>query len=160
YLARTPQVELGASRFTVTPVTEWTYDANGPVTQTYDTATYDYSTLRNVWFVLEPQPGMSYAAHTFLMFELADDHLLGVTIEARRERNEEYSAVDGAFNKYELAYLWGGARDLLTRRAVMLQHEVFIYPIVITEEQKHVLLSRLLQRTEDLETHPRFYNTF
>jgi len=160
YLAHTPHVAVTATGFSVTPVTEWTYDAQGPVTPTYDAASYDFAALRNVWFVLEPQPGMSYAAHTFLLFEFADDHLLGVTIEARREDGEEYSAFNGAFNAYELSYIWGGARDLLTRRAVMLQHDVFIYPVAITEQQKRTLLVRLLARTADLETHPRFYNTF
>ncbi|MES1197004.1 MAG: DUF4105 domain-containing protein [Pseudomonadota bacterium] len=160
YLAHTPHVDMTTDAFTVTPVTEWTYDAAGPVTQTYDTAHYDIASLRQVWFVVEPQPGMAYAAHTFLLFEFTGDRLLGVTIEARREMGEEYSAIDGAFNGYELDYLWGGSRDLLTRRAVMLSHDVFIYPIRITEEQKRVLLTRLLRRTDDLETHPRFYNTF
>ncbi|MES1156573.1 MAG: DUF4105 domain-containing protein [Alphaproteobacteria bacterium] len=160
YLARTPHVAVTQTGFSVTPVTEWTYEAAGPVTQTYDSAAYDFSTLRNVWFVLEPQPGMSYAAHTFLLFEFADDRLLGVTIEARREDGEEYSAVKGAFNAFELIYIWGGARDLLTRRAVMLHHDVFIYPIVITPEQKQTLLRRLLARTAELETTPRWYNTF
>ncbi|HVZ99572.1 MAG TPA: DUF4105 domain-containing protein [Caulobacterales bacterium] len=159
YLARTPHVQMDAARFSVSPVTQWTYDAAGPVTQTYADAHFAFSDLRNVWFVLEPQPGMTYAAHTFLLFEFGGDRLLGVTIEARREEHEEYSAIDGAFNAYELAYLWGGSRDLLTRRAVMLNHEVFIYPIRISEEQKRVLLTRLLQRTDDLERRPRFYNT-
>ncbi|HVY84533.1 MAG TPA: DUF4105 domain-containing protein [Caulobacterales bacterium] len=160
YLARTPHVDVARDSFAVRPVTEWTYDANGPLQEDYDAAHFDFSALKNVWFVVEPQPGMAYAAHTFLLFEFEGDHLLGVTIEARREEHEEYSAIDGAFNAYELDYLWGGARDLLTRRAVMLNHDVFIYPIRITDEQKRVLLSRLLRRTADLERHPRFYNTF
>src|SRR6185295_15456963 len=98
-------------------VTDWSYNSSGPVTQNYHDASFDYAELRNVWFVLEPQPGSKLAAHTFLMFEFTNDRLLGVTIEARREENEDYSALRGAFNAYELAYIWGSARDLLTRRA-------------------------------------------
>lgn len=159
YLSRTVDVELGADRFTVTPVSAWSYAREGPTDETYTEAAYDIEALRNVWFMLEPQPGSQLAAHTLLLFEFEGDRLLGLTIEARRERNEDYSALHGLFNAFELAYVWGTARDFLTRRAVMLDHEVFVYPVDITDEQKRMLLTRLLERTESLETRPRYYNT-
>jgi hypothetical protein len=160
YLARQTQASIEAESFTVDPVTDWTYSETGPIAQNYLRETYAFSDLQNVWFVLEPQPGMSAAAHTFLLFEFTGDRLLGVTIEARREVKEDYSAFAGLFNKYELAYLWGAARDLMTRRAIMLQHETYVYPLQLQEETKQSLLRSLLDRTEALETQPRFYNTF
>ena len=159
YLSRTAQVENGATRFSVTPVSDWSYAPEGPTAETYTEAAFDFADLKNVWFVLEPQPGSTLAAHTFLLFEFTDDRLIGLTIEARRERYEEYSAIRGAFNAFELSYLWASARDLLTRRVVMLQHDVYIYPLALSEAQKQILLRRLLERTHDLETRPRFYNT-
>ena len=63
--------------------------------------------------MIEPQPGSQLAAHTLLLFEFEGDRLLGLTIEARRERNEDYSALRGIFNAFELAYVWGTARDFL-----------------------------------------------
>jgi hypothetical protein len=159
YLARTPDVTLEADRFAVAPVSDWSYAAAGETAQTYTEASYALSDLRNVWFMLEPQPGSQLAAHTLLLFEFEGDRLLGLTIEARREQNEEYSALWGLFNAFELAYIWGSARDFLTRRAVMLDHEVFVYPVAITDEQNRALLRTLLQRTESLETRPRYYNT-
>lgn len=157
YLSRTAHVDLG--RFTIRPVSDWRYQAAGPTEETYTEATHDFAKLRNVWFVVEPQPGMTYAAHTLLLFEFEGDRLLGVTIEARREANEDYSAFDGIWNRFELAYHWASARDLLTRRVVMLGHDVFVYPLAIEDAQKRELLTNILARTEALETHPRFYNT-
>jgi hypothetical protein len=159
YLSRGVDVELSGQRFAVTPVSAWSYVREGPTDESYIEAAYDISELREVWFMLEPQPGSQLAAHTLLLFEFEGDRLLGLTIEARRERGEEYSAFHGLFNAFELAYIWGSARDFLTRRAVMLDHEVFVYPVDITDEQKRVLLTRLLRRTESLETQPRYYNT-
>lgn len=159
YLARTNDVTLTPDRFTVTPVTDWSYNAAGEETRAYGEASYDFSELRRVWFMLEPQPGSQLAAHTLLLFEFEGDRLLGLTIEARREMHEEYSAFWGLFNAFELAYVWGSARDFLTRRAVMLDHEVFLYPVEITDAQARALLLTLLQRTESLETRPRYYNT-
>ncbi len=159
YLAPTAQVEASESRFSVAPVSDWSYASTGPTAESYVEAAYDFEALREVWFVLEPQPGSQLAAHTFLLFEFEGDRLLGLTIEARRERNEEYSALRGIFNTYELSYLWGSARDLMTRRAVMLEHEVFMYPVAIDDGQKRALLRSLLTRADALERRPRYYNT-
>jgi hypothetical protein len=159
YLSRTAHVEMSEQDFTVTPVIDWSYDGDAVVAETYGQAGYDFAVLRNVWFVLEPQPGSTLAAHTLLLFEFEGDHLLGLTIEARREQGESYSALRGAFNAFELTYVWASARDLLTRRAVMLDHDVYVYPIAISEEQKQMLLRRTLERTQELELTPRFYNT-
>lgn len=159
YLAPTAHVEMDEARFSVRPVSDWAYTAEGPRAQSYIEAGYDLAALRRVWFVLEPQPGSAIAAHTFLLFEFEGDRLLGLTIEARREADEKYSAVAGVFNAYELSYVWGSARDLLTRRAVMLAHDVFVYPTAVTDAQQRALLARLLERTQTLAARPRFYNT-
>ncbi len=160
YLSHTPQVEITSERFTVAPVSDWSYDYGAETDTTYqDSASYDFDQLRRVWFMLEPQPGSQLAAHTLLLFEFEGDRLLGLTIEARRERGEEYSAFHGQFNAFELIYIWATARDLLVRRAVMLDHEVFLYPVDITEEQSRTLLRNLLARSQSLSHTPRYYNT-
>lgn len=160
YLAHTPRVELSSTGFAVSPVSDWSYAGLDSVSaETYGEAAYDIDQLRNVWFMLEPQPGSQLAAHTLLLFEFEGDRLLGLTIEARREQGEDYSALRGIFNAFELSYIWASARDLLIRRAVMLDHEVFIYPVDITDAQERILLMRLLERTHALETQPRYYNT-
>lgn len=159
YLGRTAHVELESDRFAVAPVTDWSYARDGVTGERYIEASYAFDELRAVWFMLEPQPGSQLAAHTLLLFEFEGDRLLGLTIEARREAHEDYSALHGVFNAFELAYVWGTARDLLVRRAVMLDHEVFLYPVAITDAQKRTLLARLLERTGALETRARYYNT-
>lgn len=160
YLARTPQVEITETGFTVSPVSDWSYEYDRETDTSYiDSASYDFDELRRVWFMLEPQPGSQLAAHTLLLFEFEGDRLLGLTIEARREQGEEYSAFHGQFNAFELIYIWATARDLLIRRAVMLDHEVFVYPVDIGAEQSRILLRNLLQRSQSLSHTPRYYNT-
>ncbi|MBX9746159.1 MAG: DUF4105 domain-containing protein, partial [Hyphomonadaceae bacterium] len=159
YLSHTPDVTLTQTGFTIAPVSDWSYDGPEVTAETYIQAGYDFDQLRNVWFMLEPQPGSQLAAHTLLLFEFEGDRLLGLTIEARREQGEDYSALRGLFNAFELTYIWASARDLLVRRAVMLDHEVFVYPVAINDAQERALLWRLLRRTEYLETTPRYYNT-
>lgn len=160
YLAHTPEVEISDEGFTVAPVSDWSYDYGVETDTTYlPSASYTFDQLRRVWFMLEPQPGSQLAAHTLLLFEFEGDRLLGLTIEARREQGEEYSAFHGQFNAFELIYIWASARDLLVRRAVMLDHEVFLYPVDITEDQNRTLLRNLLERSQSLSHTARYYNT-
>ena len=159
YLGRDVEIEAHTGAFTVTPVSDWSYAGSEVAAERYFDASFDLADLRNVWFVLEPQPGSTLAAHTLLLFEFSNDRVIGLTIEARREAHEDYDALAGIFNAYELAYVWGSARDFLTRRVVMLDHEVFVYPVAISDEQKLVLLTKLIERTDALERTPRYYNT-
>ena len=159
YLARTSDVTLSPDAFRLSAVSDWSYSREGELAQSYVEAGYAFDALRRVWFVLEPQPGSQLAAHTLLLFEFEGEALLGLTIEARREAHEDYSALLGLFNAFELAYVWGSARDLLTRRAVLLDHQVFVYPVSISDEQGRALLRTLLERTQSLNVRPRYYNT-
>jgi hypothetical protein len=158
-LAVMPVIDIREDSFGLGPATDWSYNAEGPVAKDYTTFTAGFGELKNVWFVLEPHPGMKPMAHTFILFEFADDRMIGLTVEARREANEAYSAVLGAFNKFELAYIWSTPKDLLTRRATFLAHDVLIYPLTLSADQKLAFLKSLLVKTAAVSTTPRFYNT-
>jgi len=159
-LAIMPAVERTETGFALDRTTDWTYTKDGPATQTAVPFAAEYGDLRNVWFVVEPQPGGDYAAHTLILFEFAGDRIIGLTVEARLEKGETYDAIAGIFNKFELAYVWSTARDLLDRRATYLDKLVYVYPLQLSDTQEKDFLKALLQQTVEVSTHPRFYNTF
>ena len=158
-LAHMPNVQISPGAFALDHVADWTYTAEGPATREAITFANTFDNLRNVWFVVEPQPGGEYAAHTLILFEFGGDRIVGLTVEARLEQGETYDAVAGAFNKFELAYVWATARELLTRRVTFLDKDVYVYPLQLDESQKRNFLRLLLEGTRDVATHPRFYNT-
>jgi hypothetical protein len=159
HLAVMPAIDVRGDGFALGPATDWTYAPEGPVAK--DTASFDasFADLRNLWFVVEPQPGGDYAAHTLVLFEFGGDRIIGVTVEARREADEEYDPVQGIFNRFELAYIWSTAKELLTRRAVFLNKDVYVYPLQLTAEQEQAFLRSMLDKTMEVSRHPRFYNT-
>ncbi len=163
HLSRLPSVvePIPGRQFHVSPVRSWSYDAAGPAARDWGEAgrSFDYADLRNVWFMLEPHPGFDAMAHTLVLFEFADDRLLGLTIEARREEGEGYDPFWGNWGRFELLYVWASAKDLLTRRAVMLDHEVYVYPLKLQDEQEQAFLRHVLARTASIERRPRLYNT-
>ena len=158
-LSRMPKVELSQGSFSLDHVTDWSYTDTAPRTKGSRTFANTFDELRNVWFVVEPQPGQPYAAHTLILFEFAGDRIVGLTVEARLEDDETYDPVQGALNKFELSYVWSTARDLLTRRVTMLHKQIYVYPLQLDAMQKRTFLRALIEQTVDVSTHARFYNT-
>jgi hypothetical protein len=158
-LAHMPKVELSQGSFALDHVADWSYTKDGPATRGAITFANTFDDLRNVWFVVEPQPGGDYAAHTLILFEFGGDRVVGLTVEARLEQGETYDAVAGALNRFELSYIWATARELLTRRVTFLDKDVYVYPLQLEAWQKPAFLRALLEGTIDVATHARFYNT-
>jgi len=158
-LAQMPTVQLSPGSFALDHVADWSYTPEGPATREAITFANTFDDLRNVWFVVEPQPGGEYAAHTLILFEFGGDRIVGLTVEARLEQGETYDAIAGVFNRFELSYIWATARELLTRRVTFLDKDVYVYPLDLDEGQKQRFLRALLEGTIDVATHPRFYNT-
>lgn len=158
-LAVMPKVTINGDDFALDPVMDWSYTPDGPATKDSTSFAAKISEVKNIWLMVEPQPGQPYAAHTLLLFEFPDDRIVGLTVEARLEANETYDAVEGLLNKYELAYMWNTAKELLERRAVYLKKDIYIYPLTLSGEQKQAFLRGLLERSIDIQIHPRFYNT-
>jgi hypothetical protein len=158
-LVHMPNVQLSTGAFALDHVADWSYTSAGPDKWDVTTFANTFDSLRDVWFVVEPQPGGEYAAHTLILFEFGGDRIVGLTVEARLEQGETYDAVAGAFNRYELSYIWATARELLSRRVTFLDKDVYVYPLQLDENQKRNFLRLLLEGTRDVATQARFYNT-
>ncbi|MEZ6011070.1 MAG: DUF4105 domain-containing protein [Hyphomonas sp.] len=160
HLSRLPHVDLDNGTFSIAPYSNWTYTEDAPDERRWtDLPPHRISDVRCVWFVMEPHPGLPIMAHTFVLFEFREGDLVGLTIEARKEKREKYSALAGAFNKFELLYDWASPRDLMTRRAVMMDRQLYMYPLELSQAEAEAYLTALLEKTIAIERRPRFYNT-
>lgn len=158
-LALLPGVHGPEMAPTITNVRDWRWDEKTAVSHAYQTVTVNPENIEDVWFILEPFEGSTLVGHTFVLFQMVDGSLLGLTVEARKEKGETYSALRGVLNQYELIYLWGTAEDLLTQRARKLRHPQYVWKLKLTPDQKRAFFHRLVDKTRALETAPRFYNT-
>lgn len=161
HLSRLPHIEMEEGGFSVAPIRNWSYLPEGPLDRQWRELPtgYNYEDLKGMWFLVEPHPGMKAMAHTLVLFEFSDDRLLGLTIEARRETHEKYSAWQGNWGKFELLYVWANARDLVQRRTIHLGKNVEIYPIDLETDDVQSFLQTMLKETQRIEEKPRHYNT-
>lgn len=125
----------------------------------YEDRTYDLSKLKGVDLVLSYWAGPSIA-HTIMSWEFADGQHLAISIETRKDRTQEYSAVAGFFRQYEIVYVVADERDLVGLRTNYRGEEVYLYRLRASLQRSRALLMDYLASINDLVDHPQFYNAF
>ena len=157
---RMPRALLHGDSITIHDFRNFDYDSAGGVRDMcYETRSYDLRRLESVWFILAPfEPDNRGPAHSFLSFGFSDSQFVAISVEARREADEEYGVVKGLLKRYELLYVVGDERDLVRLR-VARGDDVYLYPIKAAPEKVRALFLRMLERANALHAQPQFYNT-
>lgn len=161
-LAHTPMFEaLDADRWRIRNLRAFVFDAAGPEQTVWRDEIIDAADLEEIWFFVEPFEYWDGAAHSFMSFVFAGETniTISVSVEARKERGESYSPLRGALNGYELLYLWSTEKDILTRIAVSLDHDLYAYRLNLDRDQAREVFEHFVSRTNTLADRPRFYNT-
>jgi hypothetical protein len=126
----------------------------------YQDERFDLSEVQRVWFVLAPfAERFRGLAHSFVSFELSGGRFVAVSIEARREADEQYGIVGGMLRAFEMTYVVGTEEDLIGQRAVR-GDTLYLYPSVASPAQASELFLDMMTRARDLGEQPEFYNTF
>ena len=119
--------------------------------------------LTEVWFFLEPFPGSDRVGHTYLSFVFEDEagntDALSISVEARKEDGEDYTAINALFRRFELLYVWSTEKDIHTRIGIHRDHDIFAYKLNLTQPQAKAIFEHFIKRTNELAKKPRFYNT-
>ncbi len=155
--------ETAPGAYRLPALRDYEFAAGGEATSNWRGIDVDAAKIREMWFFIEPFPANPLFAHSFLSFVFEGDAreqtVLSVSIEARMESGEAYSPLAGALRNYELMYVWSTERDIMTRIAVGLDHDLYAYKIDLEPDQVQRLFEYFVQRTNELAERPRFYNT-
>jgi hypothetical protein len=102
--------------------------------------------------------GSPLIAHTIISFGFDDGRYLAMSIETRKERGEEYSAVAGFFKEYELIYVVADERDVVRLRTNYRGEDVYLYRLLVTPELARQGFLEYLRHVNRLREHPEWYN--
>ena len=159
--ARLPEAVFDGDLVHLRGVRDFRYHHDAPPEAAYLDRTFDLAQVESLWFVLSifNEEGWRGPAHSMLSFGFAGGEYLVVSVEARKERGEGYSAWRGIFRKYELIYVIGTEEDLILTRAVYRPDDVYLYPVKAEPDKIRELLVGMLVQANELRTRPEFYNT-
>ena len=128
-------------------------------TPAYYKKNFDLGQLRDVWFIVEHFGDWKGPAHTFLSFDFGNQGYVAVSVEIRKEKGESFSALKGLFKRYEVMYVIGDENDLIKLRTNFRHDPVYLYRTRTSTENKRALFIQMIERANQLQSHPEFYNT-
>lgn len=158
-VALLPYATFNGDLVTVHNIRNFDYRSEQDFTPAYYDRTFDLQKLDEVDLVVSYWMGPTIA-HVFLSFGFGEDHV-AISIEARKERTETYSALKGFFKQYELIYIVGDERDLIRVRT-NYRHEptenVYLFRLHGPQEDAQRVFLDYMRTINELKDHPKFYN--
>lgn len=156
-VARTARVELDGERMTVHDLRNFDYRSETDYTPRWETRTYDLAKLEGVDLYMSYWD-TSGIAHTIMSWDFSDGQHLAISIETRKEKGEEYSAVKGFFKQFEIYYVVADERDVIRLRTNYRNEHVYLYPLRTPIERARKILLDYVETINALDAKADFYN--
>ena len=158
-LARLPKAEVDGDIVTIRNVRNTLYLSADEYVPRYRTDRYDLRQLASVDLLICPFDAAPALAHTMLSFGFDDGRYLALSIEARLEKGESYSASIGALDQFELIYILADERDPILLRTKYRGDRVYLYPLKLSREECRRVFLSVLEEVNRLAEVPQFYHT-
>jgi hypothetical protein len=148
-------------RVTVHNIRNFEYRTETDFTPAFYDKTFDLNELDSVDLVASYWMGPDIA-HIFVSFGFAGKDHLAISIEARKEKGEGYSSVQGFFRQYELYYVVADERDVIRVRTNYRRdppEDVYVYRLTGPAENARKVFLDYIAELNALKQQPTFYNS-
>lgn len=124
----------------------------------WETRHYDLDRLTSAEAVLSYW-GSGAIAHAMMSFGFDDASHVVFSVEIRRQRGEQYSAVGGFFRHFETILVAADEQDIIRVRTNVRGEDDYLYPLRIDPPGMRALFLSYVQAANELAGRPEFYNT-
>src|SRR5262249_35223788 len=121
-----PWAQVQGDQLVLHNIRDFDYRSETDFTPRWHDETFDLSHVRSLDFALVYW-GSKRIAHGIITFDFDDGRCFDVSIETRKEKGEDYSAIEGFFRQYELIYVVADERDVLRVRTNFRNEDVYLY---------------------------------
>lgn len=156
-VARTPRAVFRRNVVTIENLRNFDYRSETEYAERWEKRSYDLDRLRGADMFLSFW-GPTLIAHTIASWEFEDGPPLAISIETRKEKGEEYSAVRGFFRQYEIYYVVADERDVIRLRTNYRGERTYLYRLRMPAAQARAVLREYLDEVNRLAATPRWYN--
>lgn len=138
-------------------VRNFDYRSTSDFDQNWETREYNLNNLQGLDLFLSYWASDDIA-HTILSWDFGDDGHLAISIETRKDKTQQYSAIHGFFKQYEIAYIAADERDIIRLRTNYRKERVYLYRLDVPIDQVLALFKDYLKAMNNLVETPKFYN--
>ncbi|CAH1659460.1 conserved membrane hypothetical protein [Hyphomicrobiales bacterium] len=157
-LGRLPTIAREGDALTVSNLRHFRWRTEEDYDQHWETRRYNLAAVTGADIFLSYWSGEAIA-HLLVSFTFSDSVPLTFSIEVRREKGEEWSALAGFFRSYEMAYVASDERDIVGLRTHARREDVRLFRLGASATQARDLLLAYTADINDLAARPRWYNT-
>lgn len=157
-VAKTPYAEFQGDDITLHNVRNFDNRTEADYAERWETRTVRLSHITGIDIILTYW-GSPWIAHPIISFLFSEGNPLAISIETRKEAGETYSTLGGLYRRYELIYIIADERDVIRLRTNYRSGEdSYLYHTTATPERSREIFLDYLQRANQLNLHPEFYN--
>jgi hypothetical protein len=156
-VALLPYAEIQGDRVTLRNIRNNEYRTETDYTVRHYDRTLDLNKLRTVDMFLIYW-GSPAIAHTIMSFGFEGDQYVAFSIETRKEKGEDYSAIKGFFKQFEITYVVADERDVVKLRTNYRGEDVYLYRIKGDASRLRPFFLDYLEYVNWLRDHPVWYN--
>jgi hypothetical protein len=152
-----PYADVRGDQVTVRNVRNNEYRSETDYSARFEDRVLDLSRLRSLDLFLVYW-GSPAIAHTIMSWGFEGDEYLAISIETRKTKGQDYSALRGFFRQYGLVYVVADERDVVRLRTNYRGEEVYLYRLDAPPEGARLLLLAYLRAVNELREQPQWYN--
>jgi len=156
-VALLPYATINGNRVTLYNIRNVDYRSETDYDVRHYNKTFDLDKLRSVDLFLIYW-GSPVIAHTILSFGFGDEGYVAVSIETRKEKGEDYSAIKGFFRQYELTYVVSDERDVVRLRPNYRGENTYLYRLNTPVNTIRAVFLNYMKRINELTKEPEWYN--
>lgn len=157
-VARLLEAEVDGNLVTLRNVRNFEWRTETDYTSRWETRSYDLDRLASADLILSYWMGPQIA-HTLVSFGFDDGEQLVFSLEIRKERHEDFSAIGGFFRRFEQVIIAADERDIIRTRSNVRGEDVHLFRLEMSPEELRALLLGYVERANALGDTPQFYNT-
>ena len=146
------------SNVTLNNVRDFTWRSDDDYDVRWETRHYDLDHLVSADAVLSYW-GSAAIAHAMISFGFDDGSHVVFSVEIRKQRGEQYSAIGGFFKQYETILVAADERDAIRVRTNVRGEDDYLYPLHMDKAAMRALFLAYVQDANKLTVTPEFYNT-
>jgi len=150
--------QIQGSVVTLHNVRDFVWRSETDFDERWQTRQYDLDRLVSVDMFLSYWMGPAIA-HTLVSFGFDDGRHVSFSVEIRKERHEEFSAIGGFFKQFEMALIAAEESDIIRTRTNARGEDVYLYSVALPKPAMQALFLSYVQQGNELRDSPRFYNT-
>lgn len=157
-VARILNYERQGNIVTLNNVRNFKWYPNGRFDEHWESREYDLDQITGVNIITSYWMGPQIA-HTLVSFDFANSKPLTFSIEIRKEKTEEFSAIGGFFRKFEVSLVASDEKDIIYTRSNIRNEQVYFFPVNMPKAEMKALFEEYLHQADELKQQAKWYNT-